>query len=346
MSHFTVLVIGPDHEAQLQPFHEFECTGIADQYVQDIDETAEKREEFATETRTVVKMPSGRVVSSYDDEFYRATRPGEESSGGRYGKVRDLMGLAPYEEKFDSVEDWADYHGHKIVRDEEPDIAGEHKYGYVRVFAGEIVKAIRRTNPNKQWDWWVVGGRWSGFFKLKAGAEGQRGERGLMGSSRSEAPDRADITIKGAIDFDGMRSIAGADAAANWEKARAALVAAGAPLIWRTWEQCRDEDHKVNITAARDAYHAQASVVALKASDFHDADQFLAPFEVYTQAARDSACVPYAVVHKGEWASRGEMGWFGMSSGDMDKSQWARLVNDLLDSLPDDTPLTLVDCHI
>ena len=28
MSHFTVMVIGPDIADQLQPFHEFECTGI------------------------------------------------------------------------------------------------------------------------------------------------------------------------------------------------------------------------------------------------------------------------------------------------------------------------------
>jgi hypothetical protein len=33
MSHFTVMVTGPDIADQLQPFHKFECTGIKDQYV-------------------------------------------------------------------------------------------------------------------------------------------------------------------------------------------------------------------------------------------------------------------------------------------------------------------------
>ena len=46
MSHFTVLVITPDNnpgtlEAALQPFHEYECTGIEDQYVVDVDVTDE-----------------------------------------------------------------------------------------------------------------------------------------------------------------------------------------------------------------------------------------------------------------------------------------------------------------
>ena len=37
MSHFTVLVIGDDVEKQLQPYHEYECTGVKDEYVKWID---------------------------------------------------------------------------------------------------------------------------------------------------------------------------------------------------------------------------------------------------------------------------------------------------------------------
>ena len=33
MSHFTVMVTGPNIADQLQPFHKFECTGIKDQYM-------------------------------------------------------------------------------------------------------------------------------------------------------------------------------------------------------------------------------------------------------------------------------------------------------------------------
>jgi hypothetical protein len=46
MSHFSVLVIGGNVEEQLQPFHEFECTGTDDQYVQEIDQTEEARKNF------------------------------------------------------------------------------------------------------------------------------------------------------------------------------------------------------------------------------------------------------------------------------------------------------------
>ena len=36
MSHFAVLVIGPDPERQLAPYHEFECTGMDDEYVDNV----------------------------------------------------------------------------------------------------------------------------------------------------------------------------------------------------------------------------------------------------------------------------------------------------------------------
>ena len=51
MSHFTVAVFtddakGEDFETALAPFHEFECTGLDDQYVQDMDVTEDARSEF------------------------------------------------------------------------------------------------------------------------------------------------------------------------------------------------------------------------------------------------------------------------------------------------------------
>lgn len=51
MSHFTVLVIGPEDkvEAQLAPYHEFECTGEDNQYVQDIDITQRVLEQATSE---------------------------------------------------------------------------------------------------------------------------------------------------------------------------------------------------------------------------------------------------------------------------------------------------------
>lgn len=39
-------------------------------------------------------------------------------------------------------------------------------------------------NPDAQWDWWVVGGRFAGFFQTKGG--GRRGENGVFNSCSTE----------------------------------------------------------------------------------------------------------------------------------------------------------------
>lgn len=55
MSHFTVLVVTKNGtkaeiEHQLAPFHEFECTGQSDEFIKNIDELPQVREEFAKQT--------------------------------------------------------------------------------------------------------------------------------------------------------------------------------------------------------------------------------------------------------------------------------------------------------
>ena len=292
MSHFSVFVIGDNVDEQLAPYHEFECTGEDDQYVKDVDVTAECKEQgldwFGLEDKTVT----------------------------------DLSQL---------------------------DKAGVHKYGYALVdAAGDVIKAVNRTNPNKKWDWYQIGGRWSGFLKIKAGGEGAMGERSWTNRDEPHDPTRADIARKGDIDFDGMRFEAGREAAEKFDAAMAALAAAGAPSVWDRWDHVRDVMFKGDIEKARAHYNAQPCVKALQGmTGFWDTpDVFLTTRSDYIERARNQACVPYALVHKSEWVGRGAMGWWGVSTGDADQDAWNRMVNEMLDALPDDTLITVVDCHI
>lgn len=142
MSHFSTLVIGPDPEFQLAPFHEFECTGRADEFVQSIDETAEAREEYEKSTVTKYRSPEG------------------------FTEVK-----VPQKEEQTFAEFVEDYYGRAVVpHGEEPDLEDEHKYGYCTVDAdGQVIAVVRRTNPRKKWDWWTVGGRYSDRLLLKTG---------------------------------------------------------------------------------------------------------------------------------------------------------------------------------
>ena len=375
MSPFAIFVIGDNVEQQLQPFHEFECTGTNDQYVQDQDETEEKRSEYNEGTRSMVRLADGTLISAYDDACYRY--PTEEESK-KIGPIAGSGWSGPAGIQYTS-KDWGDGKGYQtkvhqipeggqeadmpysevmtfrqyiedyseiktVPHGQQPDINDAHKYGYATLTAeGEVDKVIRRTNPEKKWDWWVVGGRWSGFLKLKPGAHGEAGRKGVIGSCADDGPGRADATTKGAIDFEGMRDEAGKKAAERWDQAAAAHCGQS----WEPWSVIGPRTGYDDV--ARKTYNEQPAVQALRKvfnNPFHDIDQYLTPRDQFIQQARDSATVLYAFVKDGQWVGKGEMGWFGMSSGDADQGEWSRKVNEMLDALPDDTPITVVDCHI
>ena len=66
--------------------------------------------------------------------------------------------------------------------------------------------------------------------------------------------------------------------------------------------------------------------------------------EEYIESCGIKAVSSYAILHKGNWLSRGDMGYWGMSSNEDDT--WEEKAYEFLTNLPDDTLLTIVDCHI
>lgn len=64
------------------------------------------------------------------------------------------------------------------------------------------------------------------------------------------------------------------------------------------------------------------------------------------KAAADSRGVTHAVILDGKWYERGEMGWFAMVHNEKESGRWNEEFQKLLDSIPDDTMLSVYDCHI
>lgn len=347
MSHFSVMVIGDDIEKQLAPYHEFECTGEDDQYVQEIDITESCRKEFGESTTKMYKDPSGKLHDPHLDRFYREFTPEEKAKVGPLGtgscagifytskdwgdgyraKVHFLpKGWEDVEVPTKDARTFADWlkgwHGIEVT--DSPIIETDHKYGYALTVNGEVMKVVKRTNPNKQWDGWTVGGRWSNFLLCKDG-------------------DKADQATKADIDIEGMRDAVGEKAAAKWDKAHAII----AGREWTTWDKVRDAVK--DIEQARKVYNSQPPVKDASAHrDFtwDGIDEFAIPRAEYVANARQKAISTYAVVKDGKWYSKGKMGWWGVSHGDIDQAEWDAKVSEMLDGLPSDTTITIVDCHI
>lgn len=68
--------------------------------------------------------------------------------------------------------------------------------------------------------------------------------------------------------------------------------------------------------------------------------------DAYAKRVRASALVPYALVKDGRWYAKGELGWWAVSRNEKDDDKWVEEVSRLFDDLPPETLLTLYDCHI
>jgi hypothetical protein len=222
MSHFLVLVAvanGKTVDEALAPFHEFECTGRDDQYVQEIDDTADLLKEFNARKVQYLESPDGEKVRSTDNRFFRDPTPEEKEAAGGLGfggsgtvtlpdgtrtyYVSQEWPDAPYSPRIHFVPDgWkeididakdvttfldhcVEYHGRDKLVQGQPRTE-DHKYGFTLVDANDnVLKTVNRTNPNDKWDWYVEGGRYSKLLINKAG-------------------ERVDVVSKGDLDLEAM----------------------------------------------------------------------------------------------------------------------------------------------
>jgi len=213
--------------------------------------------------------------------------------------------------------------------------------------AGDGTIVVKTTyNPDSKWDWWVVGGRWTGYFKLKPGANGSLGRPGTF--DNKPKPGYVDQVVKGAIDFDAMRDDAGQAASEEYDHYEAVIREFG-PLPSSAFVDLYDVD-KEEWTRQKTAYWQHPGIKALSRevgiSEMPDR-LFAVDRETYVQRARNDAGLGYAFVYQGEWIAPGNIGWWAASDDTAEsRAEYAQIVTQLLDSLPDDTLLTLVDCHI
>ncbi len=314
MSHFTVLVIGDDVEKQLQPYHEYECTGFEDEYVIDVNMDDEVKEYLEKELLVGPKKGNGEIDYQYNED--RANEELVEWKKMTRLEYLQTKGLTPEEIE----EDIKDYHGYKKREDG---------------------SWYSRTNPNYKWDWWVVGGRWAGFFKLKEGGEGEAGSPGFFGPEPEEG--YVDSVKKKDIDFEGMLKESEEKAAKSYDEVYEVIK--DTPVA-ESWESVRERFDKIE--DARNFYNTQERVKVFheKYSPWESLENFQVERDVYIQREKNRTFATYAVVKDGKWYAKGEMGWWAISTNEVTQDEWNQKVMELIESVDGETLFTLVDCHI
>jgi len=251
-------------------------------------------------------------------------------------------------EKMEKIEDFPDYlkdrnYGSVVKKGQSVDTSQEEfKYGWIVVDGNNrVVDVVKRTNPDAKWDYFEIGGLWRGFFPLKSGVATEGNGEGQPGVS--------DQCRKSEIDIAKARHNHVVTARKRWQKFSRAIRGE----TWTSWsELAQTPEFRQDPRACREYYLSQPPVARLK--QLHSKDELwfdLDEFhgitkEEYLENAIREALATYAYVMDGQWHSHGEMGLWGLSIDHIPQREWNRRFCEMFDTLPDDTMLTLVDCHI
>lgn len=345
MSHFTVMIIGDDIEWKLAPYQENNCWDCPEEYLEfNLEVPEDKIEERAKEiiSNKYIQEDEARL-KEYQAYIDREDYAGLilEYDGGEYIKWKGIW----YWHNPNSKWDWYEI--------------GWRWAGYLQLKPG--VKPEAAVN----FSWW-----WDDESKNE-----------LLKENRADSALFKDIDFKNKMDKVRARAILYYNFVMSFFPTFDNLV------IEKTWLKCFDEVEKLNEGSGKKSnemkeevsamYNAQEKVAEFtrvhswirdryfeekKSGEIEDPENFLRDFvyddigdfqyataEEYAEDMVNQSISTYAVItDDGEWHSKWEMWWFGLSTetkeeaAEFNKSFYDTFLKDL----DPETRITIVDCHV
>ncbi len=317
MSHFTVLVkisaanlngndIESVVEAMLAPYQENNMGDCPEEYLEFVDREDEMLDEYNTQTIERVRLEDGTFVFAH-------------SFPGDIPKHLEVVNI-PFKDIYSTFEEYASEYCRHKSRDEK-----ENRYGYW-------------ANPNATWDWYEIGGRWSGLLPHKNG----KGvdfctvadlDRDQIAKSTRENAEKfwAEFTNyrKTGVDpkFFGVR----------YEAYNIGLV-----------QTLRDREPTVE-ERPRAFKWSDTTKIQDNRKDWWDIISDIDE-DTFMEQYIDCFCPinTYAALDDNGWHAPGEMGWWGCSSeSGEEQAQWDReFVKRFIKTADQNDVLVVVDCHI
>ena len=172
-------------------------------------------------------------------------------------------------------------------------------------------------NPKSKWDWYQLGGRWTGTLKLKENAEVIKESEPSWATGWKE-------NEKGYTDFAQVKDI---DWSPNYtdlehHKRFWEVVVEGSSLK----ENEKEEDYR----------------------SFYNKSFYLEKYGTIDNYIEEKCNVTtYAILNHGEWIEAGQMGWFGCSDATKDGyAVYRQVYKDIIKNLNPEDYIAIVDCHI
>lgn len=402
MSHFSVLLVLPEKPTKgaidraLAPWHEFNGSGYDHEYVVETDITDEALATIEKSTETRVRDGDGVLHDPYDEDANL------KPQFSRYDDEHERH-LFHVPEGFERVElplasiavdipEWiADYYGMKTLKlGEMPDYLDAHKYGFVTVGDdNEIIRVVKRTNPDGKWDYWTLGGRYAGRLKPHYDPEkdpdnqekcflcygtGVRDDdiareqrlskpeyqcngcngKGMRPKWPSKWKDVGNTARWGDLDLAELKvsSVATRREWVEEMRLRTGLspeefeaghrARRAAHAVWENLDEPRPRGPEYSEWLRETQPDGELAAKVRIEDTWNDIDT---PdgMSISDWIETAPALSAYSAVVDGKWLSRGEVGWFGISTGETD--DWPEQFERILTSIPADHYVAIVDCH-
>ena len=190
MTHFTVaVVLGTDIDPSDRDLVEARLKELMHPYDED-------NRKVVTERMDREDLASFKHF--YSDAEYQARIMERQTN-----RVRVIPADSPTADFLPFIKDWNSGMSPRVITD--TDDEGEF----------ETFEWFETRNPDGEWDWYAIGGRWLGYVNVKPGAPSLLGDPGTMGN---DPVGGADVFRKGDIDYETMSLSHALDAARAWDE--------------------------------------------------------------------------------------------------------------------------------
>ena len=186
------------------------------------------------------------------------------------------------------------------------------------------------------------------------------GHTGCMGDMAKDG--WVDQAYKRDIDFEGMEEKSRKESKERYETVEE-VFGGKIPKLTYSWKDLttKKEFKEWSIDKKRDMYWNQPAMKMLeevknksnllnkKDRDlitWLDLESYQVTKKEYINSCGDSSFVSFAVVKDGKWYEKGEMGWWGCVHNEKNIDEWIKEFNKMLKEIPNDTLLSVFDCHI
>lgn len=203
----------------------------------------------------------------------------------------------------------------KLLKETDEEIYKRELAWYEPAQIGPDGEVYSTCNPNSKWDWYSVGGRWTGQLLVKKDTElAALGEGDAFGNDATQKPAEPGFRW---TDYAPIRAI-------EWDKMR----------------QIAEQELLPYDRYCKESFDARFLKPEYLRRMYPNAE---------TYRKRKTAFTAYAVIPYGRpWTAPGEMGWFGASSEEPEEqSEWdIQFFDRFIKPANPEHLLVMVDCHI